>query len=109
MRSLTGFNPRTRVGCAVLFALQAAGRGSFNPRTRVGCDFKLPFDVRIIGKVSIHAPAWGATPVVDAYRGHDAGVSIHAPAWGATHLASELIFLIERFNPRTRVGCDLLI
>ena len=34
-------------------------------------------------EISIHAPAWGATPE----RGTDGGrrvISIHAPAWGAT-------------------------
>ena len=56
--------------------------------------------------VSIHAPAWGATPVVDAYRGHDAGVSIHAPAWGATSRRACSSPSRWRFNPRTRVGCD---
>ena len=40
-------------------------------------------------QVSIHAPAWGATAVGDAAR--DAvGVSIHAPAWGATNSLPEL-------------------
>ncbi len=37
-------------------------------------------------KVSIHAPAWGAT--IDALAGYKMQtVSIHAPAWGATALA----------------------
>ena len=35
------------------------GRG-FNPRTRVGCDVRCE-DVRVLTRVSIHAPAWGAT------------------------------------------------
>ena len=34
-------------------------------------------------RVSIHAPAWGATSEMSAYWG-TLGVSIHAPAWGAT-------------------------
>ena len=34
-------------------------------------------------KVSIHAPAWGATLAVRIERQLE-GVSIHAPAWGAT-------------------------
>ena len=39
-------------------------------------------------EVSIHAPAWGATPW---YRGGAGSwmVSIHAPAWGATDYASQ--------------------
>ena len=54
----------------------------FNPRARVGRDL---IEIRTGAgeSVSIHAPAWGATTVVemgDAWT----GVSIHAPAWGAT-------------------------
>ncbi len=55
----------------------------FNPRARVGRDHarsRLHHSQHI---VSIHAPAWGATPltrhIADRRR-----VSIHAPAWGAT-------------------------
>ena len=33
----------------------------FNPRTRVGCDLKTAHKGITEGKVSIHAPAWGAT------------------------------------------------
>ena len=80
---------------------------SFNPRTRVGCDNAETFDrdmpikfqsthprgVRLanIGeqdiktKVSIHAPAWGATWVGNRFTVFIL-VSIHAPAWGATCL-----------------------
>ena len=58
-------------------------------------------------EVSIHAPAWGATPArptdCDECR-----VSIHAPAWGATSQTSDSPAFHPRFNPRTRVGCDLL-
>ena len=38
----------------------------------------------VLRQVSIHAPAWGATEGVRAFE-KAAGVSIHAPAWGATH------------------------
>ena len=33
-------------------------------------------------------------------------VSIHAPAWGATSLVNHRFPPAHRFNPRTRVGCD---
>ncbi len=78
---------------------------SFNPRARVGRDgaFAFPDLVRILfqstrprgarrrgmgasgsaTRVSIHAPAWGATNPPAWCRQRDA-VSIHAPAWGAT-------------------------
>ena len=99
----------------------------FNPRTRVGCDSCLRRKRAYI-VVSIHAPAWGAT-FLRQYIHACCRVSIHAPAWGATrcpaslspspfplfqsthprgvrlHLLHYLLFE-NRFNPRTRVGCD---
>ena len=36
--------------------------GSFNPRTRVGCDQCVCVSCLQLHCVSIHAPAWGATP-----------------------------------------------
>ena len=59
---------------------------SFNPRPRMGGDAQ---NRKVFASdwVSIHAPAWGATDVVDgAAQAPD--VSIHAPAWGATLLPS---------------------
>ena len=55
--------------------------------------------------VSIHAPAWGATACADESL-HEAHVSIHAPAWGATATDTRHSDFDNRFNPRTRVGCD---
>ena len=125
-------------------------RSCFNPRTRVGCDGEQlaihhhpmkfqsthPRGVRpghMAGgvqqqAVSIHAPAWGATPAGGAQAGQEP-VSIHAPAWGATSAHSLYSHRPEAFqsthprgvrhgksltvsgttlcfNPRTRVGCD---
>ena len=125
---LKSFNPRTRVGCDSLVYSDASPLGRFNPRTRVGCDISQVLDCSQIRKVSIHAPAWGATRgacrVVsrqkrfnprtrvgcDAATGDvhqtDGLVSIHAPAWGATYRGFSNIFFKCGFNPRTRVGCD---
>ena len=87
LSSPLGFNPRTRVGCdgsvpsAVCNTSEfqsthprgvrpdhplgvESGEAGFNPRTRVGCDVweqKRPHRKR----VSIHAPAWGATGKLD--------------------------------------------
>ena len=101
----------------------------FNPRARVGRDRTAivccPLDLR----VSIHAPAWGAT-----FQPHNSpavvvrGVSSHAPAWGATfpvayfaptyklfqstrprgarHDVSAVVSLFQSFNLRARVGRD---
>ena len=55
----------------------------FNPRTRMGCD-----------------------PCIKA-RARLSRVSIHAPAWGATYLCNVIKKKKYRFNPRTRMGCDL--
>jgi len=54
----------------------------FIPRARVGRDAP-PDRQQQSHKVSIHAPAWGATVSQRPYRRVDP-VSIHAPAWGAT-------------------------
>ena len=82
-------------------------------------------------RVSIHAPAWGATLHGD--RGAlGVLVSIHAPAWGATpsSVSGEMRTILfqsthprgvrrpartdragqgQCFNPRTRVGCDSMM
>ncbi len=35
-------------------------------------------------------------------------VSIHAPAWGATNEAKKIVENVVGFNPRARVGRDIL-
>ena len=55
--------------------------------------------------VSIHAPAWGATPT-SIKKTVTSSVSIHAPAWGATQPQAHHLRHQACFNPRTRVGCD---
>ena len=57
--------------------------------------------------VSIHAPAWGATWLVNTTWAEKI-VSIHAPAWGATADGRHLVVHRQRFNPRARVGRDRL-
>ena len=37
------------------------------------------------------------------------GISIHAPGWGATRFLMLFSAVNFYFNPRTRVGCDLLL
>ena len=59
--SLCDFNPRTRVGCDAFRYSCPLSAEHFNPRTRVGCDHDRGHPAA--GKpISIHAPAWGATP-----------------------------------------------
>ena len=79
----------------------------FNPRTRTGCDRA---DARLRHKeiVSIHAPARGATTERCCHHCH-CGVSIHAPARGATRFRRCVPRIDQRFNPRTRTGCDPIL
>ena len=58
------FNPRPRVGGDAAGVSSGTGPGTrFNPRPRVGGDRPTAAIRRPIAHVSIHAPAWGATPV----------------------------------------------
>ena len=56
------FNPRTRVGCDLVALETVHVQARFNPRTRVGCDLQDAQELHRAKLVSIHAPAWGATP-----------------------------------------------
>ena len=70
-----GARPRTELDISV--------DGSFNPRAREGRDFlQVHLQIHLI-KVSIHAPARGATMGFHPFF-NQLGVSIHAPARGAT-------------------------
>ena len=123
------FNPRTREGCDgtrnakntrdIMFQ-STHPRGvrrylkqlfpclySFNPRTREGCDVRVVAIKGHVGRVSIHAPARGATISGLFFHTH-LKVSIHAPARGATCCPPYDSTSPHCFNPRTREGCDLL-
>ena len=118
------FNPRTRVECDCACPADACAKCCFNPRTRVGCDGMTfyrscvgggfqsthPRRVRprgqhpadLLRRVSIHAPAWGATFSLPCKRLVEE-VSIHAPAWGATlscRLMSGLSARFQSTHPR---------
>ncbi len=70
------------------FLWRQARLDRFNPRSRMGSDLNLASE-QPGSLVSIHAPAWGATDILD--RCADVWeVSIHAPAWGATATRSAL-------------------
>ena len=105
------------------------GKG-FNPRSRMGSD-KDSVVRRKLKRVSIHAPAWGATMKKGpGFRKNQ--VSIHAPAWGATRLILTIpltkfrfqstlphgerllirfsgLSINSCFNPRSRMGSDIEI
>ena len=101
---IAGFNSRSRMGSDLVASVPERGKMSFNSRSRMGSDIERNL-ISQRTKVSIHAPAWGATrnetdePTANAgfnsrsRMGSDSplrsvstnkSVSIHAPAWGAT-------------------------
>ena len=67
-------------------ACNCARASPFQSRTCVGCDLVILYQRDVLPVVSIHAPAWGATPL---------------PRPSACRAKS--------FKPRTRVGCDQFI
>ena len=108
-------------------ACNCARASPLQSRTRVGCDsMRNTFDivssqfqsthprgVRLNGKpsarevkmVSIHAPAWGATPQGGA--GEAAGPCFNPRTRvGCDSIAACATWPRQGFNPRTRVGCD---
>ena len=62
---------------------------SFNPRARTGCDAKFQNVTHVLGHVSTHAPARGAT-FPDSTPQLAVVVSTHAPARGATDTLEDL-------------------
>ena len=58
---LSGFNPRTRVGCDMRWMISASGRPEFQSTHPRGVRLKPPTIPPMALRVSIHAPAWGAT------------------------------------------------
>ena len=123
-----GFNPRARAGrdgcrgwsCSWQSMFQSTRpRGArrdaiprsrsltvcFNPRARAGRDIPPLVLHRVADRVSIHAPARGATIRSGASRGPKR-VSIHAPARGATRSWTSWPPRRSSFNPRARAGRD---
>ena len=77
------FNPRTRVGCDACDVSGSDAPTTFQSTHPRGVRLQNNRPLDVVGHVSIHAPAWGATGILIGL-GHIALVSIHAPAWGAT-------------------------
>ena len=100
-----GFNPRTRVGCDAFDGQACPPAQGFNPRTRVGCDEQTVHAVRDAGLVSIHAPAWGATPYPLRYLSRQKCFNPRTRV-GCDNANESPFRLMKCFNPRTRVGCD---
>ncbi len=124
-----GFNPRTRVGCDLKAFCRAHGLCEFQSTHPRGVRQIFGNAVHLRGKVSIHAPAWGATAFSfssflqgeEFQSTHPRGVRLHQAfrhilvyMFQSTHPrgvrrrpGASALCRWSRFNPRTRVGCDL--
>ena len=76
------FNSRSRMGSDYLPIARPTRATRFNSRSRMGSDFP-PRPLKTPKRVSIHAPAWGATSVLTAVKAKEGG-----------------------FNSRSRMGSD---
>ena len=77
----------------------------FNPRARVGRDVAR-FTAREYMREFQSTRPRGARRRQACRKGHLARVSIHAPAWGATTESTRILARAVSFNPRARVGRD---
>ena len=77
---------------------------NFNPRSREGSDQDGEIEVEVLGKFQSTLPR-RERRVLPCPLGHLGRISIHAPAKGATKLrnAEQQFFY---FNPRSREGSD---
>ena len=102
-----GFNPRARVGRDSITERDYSLIWRFNPRARVGRDG----GEVISGDCTIAFQSTrprGARLVYNIRSEYLGWVSIHAPAWGATDKIFAAFLQVYGFNPRARVGRDLM-
>ena len=100
------FNPRARVGHDAEYLINAGTNGSFNPRARVGRDashYRPPSRKPWFQSTRPR----GARPLFSRTARSHSRVSIHAPAWGATTRYRWTHWYDGSFNPRARVGRDV--
>ena len=100
------FNPRARVGRDHLLGCVRALYRDFNPRARVGRD-KKSAQIHCLCRISIHAPAWGATPRSSWYLLHSRDFNPRARV-GRDFIPVFIAASSCYFNPRARVGRDIL-
>ncbi len=99
------FNPRTRGGCdedAIVGSFLDIVFQSTHPR---GVRLHPVLGNHLLGKVSIHAPAGGATDPVDASGGPIRCFNPRTRG-GCDGLPPYASHAVSSFNPRTRGGCD---
>jgi len=101
---ISGFNPRARMGRDNSFAGLPPSIKRFNPRARMGRDRANSCQSNLL-KVSIHAPAWGATVSIFPYAARKLFQSTRPH--GARQYGVVCCNTPSGFNPRARMGRDL--
>ena len=104
--SVDGFNPRAREGRDLLGSDPGASLSMFQSTRPRGARLLKAARCRRLRRVSIHAPARGATQCMGC-EGLRKQVSIHAPARGATIMSMNIANSVYSFNPRAREGRDI--
>ncbi len=106
MRHRQCFNPRPRMGGDRRFPVSGRTLKCFNPRPRMGGDPRSALPQCPQCKFQ-STPPHGGRHANCAIRSGWQKVSIHAPAWGATQARRALPASVASFNPRPRMGGDL--
>ena len=104
---ISSFNPRARGGRDVEMRKTLSALRGFNPRARGGRDKKPDYQIEI-DKVSIHAPAGGATTELPAASNNMSSFNPRARG-GRDQLWCDKMLIDDCFNPRARGGRDRLI
>ena len=98
------FNPRSREGSDIFTSISAAKEEDFNPRSREGSDDDAEH-ILIEYRISIHAPARGATQIRLRQHGHIADFNPRSREGSdSDDLAKDTSN--DNFNPRSREGSD---
>ena len=88
LKWVAGFNPRSRVGSDLFVVLLLLVLRGFNPRSRVGSDRSPAWAAADI--LSFNPRSRVGSDHAQVVAGSTVKVSIHAPAWGATHLKADI-------------------
>ena len=100
-----GFNPRTRVGCDIIWVCLLVSPILFQSTHPRGVRPTYTARPRKLFEFQSTHPR-GVRPHTRMLTLVPVRVSIHAPAWGATCWTVYIRLCCRCFNPRTRVGCD---
>ena len=99
------FNPRSRMGSDDAEGANQEKSHHFNPRSRMGSDH--PHDVfQYVSSIFQSTLPHGERPLISINHAVPRFISIHAPAWGATPRYLQNPQNEVYFNPRSRMGSD---